>query len=455
MEFLKNEICKLLTKRAAVFFLLLIAANMLLQIYTMHTPGEDGYSLKDYSGAYRELDSCGRENLLSRLEERAAGADTFGKRNLYDRVYKEVLASLNYAEYLNSIEEKAEEAAILNRISHDDGYAVRNAEITRKVYSKLSGTKPEVEDTMGVLNITDNEITDYLLMVMLFVTAVNLVFREKDGNQFELLRTTQNGRRKLMRSKVFAMSVFVLLGIVSLYGINAAISRCFYAPIDYGSPLQSVPAYRYSPFALTIGSFLVCYFGIKTVSCILLGLLFMWICAVCGNIVFVFSASAAAVFAEILCYTKISGTHFLVFLKYINIQYGVRTGGMFSDYVNLRVWGYPVNTCFLYGIFWLVLITMLFILLQIIWRCRTKRGKCPCRWAKCGNILGVILLFFYMKSISCLFPAGAFLFCCVPACLQFGGIRQKKSVLHPLMKFIIKSTWINFTVLWTRKTVTE
>lgn len=79
---------------------------MLLQIYTMHMPGEDGYSLKDYSGAYRELDSCGRENLLSRLEERAAGADTFGKRNLYDRVYKEVLASLNYAEYLNSIEEK-------------------------------------------------------------------------------------------------------------------------------------------------------------------------------------------------------------------------------------------------------------------------------------------------------------------------------------------------------------
>lgn len=360
MELLKNEICKLLTKRAAVFFLLLIAANMLLQIYTMHTPGEDGYSLKDYSGAYRELDSCGRENLLSRLEERAAGADTFGKRNLYDRVYKEVLASLNYAEYLNSIEEKAEEAAILNRISHDDGYAVRNAEITRKVYSKLSGTKPEVEDTMGVLNITDNEITDYLLMVMLFVTAVNLVFREKDGNQFELLRTTQNGRRKLMRSKVFAMSVFVLLGIVSLYGINAVISRCFYAPIDYGSPLQSVPAYRYSPFALTIGSFLVCYFGIKTVSCILLGLLFMWICAVCSNIVFVFSASVAAVFAEILCYTKISGTHFLAFLKYINIQYGVRTGGMFSDYVNLRVWGYPVNTCFLYGIFWLVLITMLF-----------------------------------------------------------------------------------------------
>ncbi len=67
----------------------------------------------------------------------------------------------------------------MNRISHDDGYAVRNAEITRKVYSKLGGTKPEVEDTMGVLNITDNEITDYLLMVMLFVTAVNLVFREK------------------------------------------------------------------------------------------------------------------------------------------------------------------------------------------------------------------------------------------------------------------------------------
>lgn len=83
-----------------------------------------------------------------------------------------------------------------------------------------------------------------------------------------------------------------------------------------------------------------------------------------------------------------------------------------------------------------------------LWGISVRRVQRLCKENRIEGVLNI-------NRISCLFPAGAFLFCCVPACLQFGGIRQKKSVLHPLMKFIIKSTWINFTVLWTRKTVTE
>ena len=360
MDILKNEICKLLTKRTVSILLLLIVINPLLQLYIINTPNEDGYSLKDYSGLYHKISSYSQDDLLAEIEEGKIKADTFGDVNLYARVYKEVKACITYDEYLNSIDEKAEEIAIMNRFVDDGGYAVRNAEKTSKVYRKLKGTELKVEDPMGILNITDNELTDYIAIIMIFVIAINLVFYEKNENQFSFLRTTSNGRKKLMASKVLAMFLFILFITMSLYGINAVISRCFYNSIDFESPLQSVYLYRNSPFGLNIGEFLVSYFLVKILSCVLLGILFMLICAVFDHIIFVFVASALTVLVEIICYTKISGTHFLAFLKYINIMSGVKTGGMFSDYVNLNLIEYPVNTCLLYGILWLIL-TVVFV----------------------------------------------------------------------------------------------
>lgn len=355
MDILKNEICKLLTKRTVLILLLLIVINPLLQLYIINTPNEDGYSLRDYSRLYHEISSCSQNDLLAEIEEGKIKADTFGEANLYARVYKEAKACITYDEYLNSIDEKAEEIAIMNRLVNNGGYAVRNAEKTSKVYQKLKGTELKVEDPMGILNITDNELTDYIAIIMIFIIAVNLVFYEKNENQFCFLRTTANGRKKLMASKVLAMFLFVLVITIFLYGMNAVISRCFYNPIDFESPIQSLYLYRNSPFGLNIGEFLVSYFFVKILSCVLLGILFMLICITFNHIIFVFAASALTVLIEIICYTKISGTHFLAFLKYLNIVSGVKTGGMFSDYVNLSVIGYPVNTCFLYGILWLIL----------------------------------------------------------------------------------------------------
>lgn len=354
MDILKNEICKLLTKRTTLILFLLIVINALLQLYTIKTPNEDGYSLMDYSRLYQEISSYSQEDLLAEIDEGENKADTFGEFNLYNRVYKEVRSCITYDEYLNSIDEKAEEIAILNKFVDDGGYAVKNAEKTRKAYRKLKGIKLKVEDPMGILNITDNELTDYIAIIMIFIVAINLVFYEKNENQLCFLRTTSNGRKKMMASKVLAMFIFILFITMSLYGINAVISRCFFGPVDFGSPLQCVYLYRNSPFGLNIGEFLVSYFFVKILNCVLLGILFMLICAIFNHIIFVFGASVLTVLVEILC-NNISGTHFLAFLKYINIMYGVKTGGMFSDYVNLSVIGYPINTCFLYGILWLIL----------------------------------------------------------------------------------------------------
>ena len=358
MDIVKNEICKLLTKRTVLILLFLLVLNPVLGLYTMNTVNDDGYTGKDYSALYGEISNYSREEVLPEIEQRQMTAEAYGRISLCSRVYKEVGACLSYDEYLDSVNEKADEISIMNKFSGNGGFAEKNAAKTSRVYSKLKGIVPEVIDASGLLNITDNELTDYVAVIMLFIIALNLVFYEKSENQLALLRTTARGRRQLMASKSFVMIMAVILITLLLYGINAVISMCFYNPINLKSPLQSVYLYYGSPFKLSIGQFLACYFPVKIISFILLGLFFMLICAALDNIIFVFVASAVTVVIEAICYTTISGTSFLAFLKYINIMYGVRTGRLFSDYVNINLFGYPLNTGVLYGLFWLVCIAV-------------------------------------------------------------------------------------------------
>ena len=82
---------------------------------------------------------------------------------------------------------KADEISIMNKFSGNGGFAEKNAAKTSRVYSKLKGTVPEVIDASGLLNITDNELTDYVDCDYAFIIALNLVFYEKSENQLALL----------------------------------------------------------------------------------------------------------------------------------------------------------------------------------------------------------------------------------------------------------------------------
>ena len=277
MDIVKNEICKLLTKRTVLILLFLLVLNPVLGLYTMNTVNDDGYST-----LYGEISNYSREEVLPEIEQRQMTAEAYGRISLCSRVYKEALACLSYDEYLDSVNEKADEISIMNKFSGNGGFAEKNAAKTSRVYGKLKGT----------VNITDNELTDYVAVIMLFIIALNLVFYEKSENQLALLRTTARGRRQLMASKSFVMIMAVVLITLLLYGINAVISMCFYNPINLKSPLQSVYLYYGSPFKLSIGQFLACYFPVKIISFILLGMFFMLICAALDNIIFVFVASA-------------------------------------------------------------------------------------------------------------------------------------------------------------------
>lgn len=117
MDIVKNEICKLLTKRTVLILLFLLVLNPVLGLYTMNTVNDDGYTGKDYSALYGEISNYSREDVLPEIEQRQMTAEAYGRISLCSRVYKEALACLSYDEYLDSVNEKADEISIMNKFS--------------------------------------------------------------------------------------------------------------------------------------------------------------------------------------------------------------------------------------------------------------------------------------------------------------------------------------------------
>ena len=346
----RHEIRKLFAARTAALLLLLLAVNVLLQLYLFTATGEDGYTQKAYSDLWHEISTMEPEDVLPALEEARDSAEKYSEITLYGRVYEEAEAVLTYDAYLESIAEKAGDIALMGRLSGGNAYALRNAEKTAAVYARLKGITPVITDPTGVLAVTDNALTDAIAVLMLFIVAVNLLFAEKNEKQLNLLRSTPKGRRPLMRAKSLVMAVAVVLLTVALYGTNALLGRLLYGAVDLTVPVQSIALYRSCPYALTVGGFLAGYFAVSAVSLVLLGFIFMAFSAAAERLIFVFAASAAVVILETVCYTQIPATSHLATLKYLNVIGGVRSGACLADYVNLNIAGRPVSALLLYGV---------------------------------------------------------------------------------------------------------
>ena len=363
MNVFRNEFWKLLSKKTVWILLLLIILNPLALLYIINNPSEDGYTIKEYSNIYKEIEGLNESAALDKIENSLNETDSFGMTSLYNRVYREIKAIFSYEEYLEEIDKKAEDLTIMERFSKNGAYVAENAKKTRDTYLKLKGLMPKPVDPSGIICITDIGVTDYILVFIIFILAVSIVFQEKDHNQFQLLRTMKNGRSGLMISKIMVMIVSIVIMTVILYGTNFVIAGVNFGLPDLNRPIQSLYLYRSSPVNLNVGGLLLSYIMIKIPGNILVGMLFLVICAVFDRIVYVFMIGAGLVFTEVLFYTKIPETHYLTCLKYINIVYGIKTKDMLSDYKNINVLGHPLNTCTIYGIMWvsLFLISVLYI----------------------------------------------------------------------------------------------
>ena len=340
----RSEIRKLFQRLSTrIILLVLLAANGFL-VWNQQLPGAEKYYQFDAShilslysalpddaaSALKALSQQDDALLEAMFQETDAGvlltSDIYAEHKLFSNVMERVEPVACYDAILNEIDENADTLLLTGRYEPDT-FGHRNILKSREQYRGLSDVRPKVLYSGAVELLPGGRITDLILLLFCLLVGLELIGSEKTNGTLQLIKPTFQGGYRLITSKVLAGLVLALAGTFLLYGMNLIIGflRCGTIPMD--DPIQSVFGFIRSPWRISIAMYVLGFFCMK----------FLWAASIIA-IVYLACSLGKSVLG--------SCGIFLILCAPLSLLLTGDTVGLFSEYQNLNLFGWPVSSFF-------------------------------------------------------------------------------------------------------------
>ena len=341
----RSEIRKLFQRfSTGIIMLVLLAANAFL-VWNQQLPGAERYYQFDAShilslysalpddaaSALKALEQQDNALMEAMFQETDAGAlltsDVYTEHKLFSNVMERVEPIACYGAILNEIDENAQTLLLTGRYEPDT-FGYRNILKSREQYRALSDVQPEVLYSGAMELLPGGRITDLILLLFCLLVGLELIGSEKTNGTLQLIKTTFRGGYPLITSKVLAGLILALAGTLLLFGSNLVIGflRCGRIPMD--APIQSVFGFIHSPWKISIGMYVIGFFSMKS----------LWAASVTA-IVYLACSLGRNVLE--------SCGFFLILCAPLSLLLTGDTVGLFAEYRNLNLLGWPVSSFFI------------------------------------------------------------------------------------------------------------
>lgn len=267
----------------------------------------------------------------------------YSEQKLLNDMYDQVSAVAHYGEYLNGLEEEAKIMTSSSLFGNPGTFSYRNIEKTPPVYEHLKGTVLPAEDSEGVLLATESRITDLLLLCLIFILALSMLIGERDSGTLLLIKPAKKGYLETITAKLLTMLFLAVTGTMLFYGTDFLLAEWLLGLGSMDRPIQSVAGYLTSPYALTVGRYLVVFLITKVLTAVVYASLLFCLCTVCRNGVSACLSMGAVLLLEFVLYLTIGIHSWLSPLKVLNLVCMADTAWFYGNYLNMNVFGYPVN----------------------------------------------------------------------------------------------------------------
>ena len=352
-----------------IILLVLLAANGFF-VWNQQLPGAEKYYQFDanhilslYSAlpddAASALKALGQQDdalLEAMFQETDAGvlltSDIYAEHKLFSNVMERVEPIACYDAILNEIDENAETLLLTGRYEPDT-FGHRNILKSRAQYRALSNVQPEVLYSGAVELLPGGRITDLILLLFCLLVGLELITSEKTNGTLQLIKPSFQGGYRLITSKVLAGLVLALAGTFLLYGTNLVIGFLRCGMIYMDAPIQSVFGFIRSPWRISIGMYVLGFFCVK----------FLWAASITA-IVYL----ACSLGKNVLGSCGI----FLILCAPLSLLLTGDTVGLFSEYGNLDLLGWPVSSFFVSILVMLLVSAAGFLLTAVI-----HKHTCP------------------------------------------------------------------------------
>lgn len=320
----------------------------------------------------------------------------YQEKDLVDGWYAEWLKVDGYGSYLHSVQENKEILGGIGIFGNQEreSFSARNIAKSARAYARLTDAGIRWMPAKSLTSAMECLWTDMLLLLSVFLFIGIMVFEEKKKQLFYVTRSTRRGILHSMTGKLTALLIHCIMITFLLYGLNLVFYGLAAGFPDLNVPIQSVASYMESPFPITIGQFLLLCLFTKGLALFAAGSILTALCIPADSVLLPYGLGGALCVVSWLLYLLFpAGTRFSA-LKYCNPAGIMRTEGLYGNYLNFDLGGYPVSrTAAAWGL--IVFLSGIGIMLSLLLfdkgQCLAlkKRRTVPCfRFRPHGRLLG-------------------------------------------------------------------
>ncbi len=250
---------------------------------------------------------------------------------------------LGYPAYLDHIQTQAQQQSQASIFGVEGSFSRRNLQKTAEDFNGLRGVEVSFGISRGIEQWLSFGLGDFfhLIGVVLFVMAF---LEERKKGLWSIVRTCRGGRLSLGSRRVGILAAGSALCTLLFCGIPLAISLGFYGGWqDLGRSLQSVASFQACTLRVTVGTWLLRFFFVKTAAGMFIGLLLWCLLGSITNIRFSVSVLGVVLTIEYALYALLPVQSALNVVKYLNIFSYVHTSALYTAYLNVDLLGFPVG----------------------------------------------------------------------------------------------------------------
>lgn len=335
-----NEWKRILSDRRRRIAFICIPILCLFLFFYQKCDGDFGVLLTD-AQAYRELLKTHQNDAPAQIVKTYEGNWFLTKGE--QRLLTQAEHLRDYPGYLKRVQEQAYKMQMSSLFNENrDSYMYRNIIKTAEDFAACTADGVCLGNDRAVQDWLQFALVDWAFLVVI-VLLVMAFMEERQKGLAAIIRSCATGRGKLQLSRLFVLLCYTAGMVLLLYGLPLVLSLC----IDGGwsdllRPVQSLAEFQKCTAQLSILEFLLQFFFVKTACGFLLGLLIWFLLSFLEQVQLCWLMTTAGLVIEYLLYTQIPAQSIFSPLRYVNVFSYVFSSRLYTEYVTINFFNFPV-----------------------------------------------------------------------------------------------------------------
>lgn len=248
---------------------------------------------------------------------------------------------LEYPDYLKTVQENAAKSQAFAFLGGKDSFNGRNTIKTASEFKKLEGVVLELGVNEGIEAFMLYRVADYLLLLIMILICLAFVEERKKG-LWSIVHSSRNGRMRLTLRRVGILLVVSAAAVTVLHGTVLFASFQIYGGInDIDRAVQSAEIFQKLPVIATFGELLAQYIVVRILTSFLLCLLLWFLISLLSDVKYTIIILAAFLISEYALFAFLPVQSAGNILKYFNIFSYIDLSSLYTNYLNINLFGYP------------------------------------------------------------------------------------------------------------------